>query len=401
MIVREKIYAQLQAKRDGFRNFNVDAQEESQKYTEALQKFAQLSSAEIFEKIEEIATPGAIPTNEFDSAQGLSLRFPPTFHNHEEARYWAHGAVLNHTIFAADGSQILPVKDFSIPVAAIQVAWFLNAHTSDGNYEKSATFEVLAPEELKIEYNGDRNISEQAVNLKRFELEIATLCGLMERISNDRKQMKNLPLALFDSSLVISFVDRLQGEQRDNYVALVLQLLRCSESTGVPLIGYVDTSYSKDLTHLLENCFALPESSKIHDAQLVNHLLQWGDRTPLFVCARGSADKKQAGVLELFQEYERGIGFTYLKTHSAAPPARLEIPLWIQEQGLLDEVIDLIRAEIIVGNGYPYVLESADAAAVITARDRDAFYAIFQKFAEEQALELKISQKAVSKNRRR
>ena len=399
MIVREKIYAQLQAKRDGFRNFNVSAQEEAEAYTNALLDFAKLSSVEILEKIDGIETPGALPTSELDSSQNLSLRFPQTFKNHEEARQWAHEALLHHTIFAADGSQILPVKDFSIPVAAIQVAWFLNGHTPDGNYEKSATFEVLAPEELKIEYNGDRNISEQAVNLKRFELEIATLCGLMERLSKQKPE--KLPLALFDSSLVISFADRLQGEQRDHYVALVLRLLRCSKETGVPLIGYVDTSYSKDLTHLLENCFSLPESNKIHDAQLVNHLLQWGDRTPLFVCARGSADKKQAGVLELFQEYERGIGFTYLKTHSAAPPARLEIPLWIQEQGLLDEVIDLIRAEVVVGNGYPYVLESADAAAVITSRDRDAFYAIFQKFAEEQSLQLKISQKAVSKNRRR
>ena len=399
MIVREKIYAQLQAKREGFCNFNVDAQEESQKYTEALKEFAKLSSTEILTKIEGIETPGAIPTNEFDAAQNLSLCFPQTFKNHEEARHWAHEALLHHTVFAADGSQILPVKDFSIPVAAIQVAWFLNGHTPDGNYEKSATFEVLAPEELKIEYNGDRNISEQAVNLKRFELEIATLCGLMERVSKQKPE--KLSLALFDSSLVISFADRLQGEQRDHYVALVLLLLRCSKDTGVPLIGYVDTSYSKDLTHLLEHCFSLPESNKIHDAQLVNHLLNWGDRTPLFVCARGSADKKQAGVLELFQEYERGIGFTYLKTHSVASPARLEIPLWIQEQGLLDEVIDLIRAEVVVGNGYPYVLESADAAAVITSRDRDAFYAIFQKFAEEQSLQLKISQKAVSKNRRR
>ena len=64
-------------------------------------------------------------------------------------------------------------------------------------------------------------------------------------------------------------------------------------------------------------------------------------------------------------------------------------------------MIDLIRAEVVVGNGYPYILESADAAAVITARDRSAFYAIFQKFAEDEAFELKISQKAVSKNRRR
>jgi NurA domain len=399
MIVREKIYAQLQAKREGFRNFNVSAQEEAEAYTNALLDFARLSSTEILEKVAEIATPGALPTNELDSAHGLSLCFPQTFNNHEQARQWAHEALLHHTVFAADGSQILPVKDFSIPVAAIQVAWFLNGHTPDGSYEKSATFEVLAPEELKIEYNGDRNISEQAVNLERFKLEIKTLCDLMERVSEQKPE--KLPLALFDSSLVISFADRLQGEQRDRYVALVLRLLRCSRETGVPLIGYVDTSYSKDLTHLLENCFSLPESNKIHDAQLVNHLLNWGDRTPLFVCARGSADKKQEGILESFEEYRRGIGFTYLKTHSVASPARLEIPLWIQEQGLLDEVIDLIRAEVIVGNGYPYVLESADAAAVITSRDRDAFYAIFQKFAEEQSLQLKISQKAVSKNRRR
>ena len=401
MIVREKIYAQLQAKREIFRNFNLSAQNEFEVYTKALQEFAQLTSAQILEKVADNNTPGALPTSEFDLAQGLSLRFPPAFDNHEHARHWAHKALINHCIFAADGSQILPVNDFSIPVAAIQVAWFLNCHTSEGDYEKSATFEVLAPEELKIEYNGDRNISEQAVNLKRFELEIATLCGLIERIANNPKQMEKLPLALFDSSLVISFADRLQGEQRDHYVALVLRLLRCSEAARVPLIGYVDTSYSKDLTHLLENCFSLPESSKIHDAQLVNHLLQWGDRTPLFVCARGSADKKQEGVLESFEEYKRGLGFTYLKTHSEASPARLEVPLWIQEQGLLDEVINLIRAEVVVGNGYPYVLESADAAAVITARDRSAFYAIFQKFAEDEAFELKISQKAVSKNRRR
>jgi hypothetical protein len=169
----------------------------------------------------------------------------------------------------------------------------------------------------------------------------------------------------------------------------------------VPLVGYVDTSYARDLTHLLENCFHLRESDKIHDAQLVNDLLRWGDRTPLFVCARGSADKRQQGVLESLAEYRRGIGFVYLKTHSSLPPARLEIPLWIHEAGWLDELLDLIRAEVIVGNGYPYVLETADAAAVITARDREAFYAIFQKFAEDQNIDLRISQKAVSKFRRR
>jgi hypothetical protein len=68
---------------------------------------------------------------------------------------------------------------------------------------------------------------------------------------------------------------------------------------------------------------------------------------------------------------------------------------------LLDQVIDLVRAEAIVGNGYPYVIQSADAAAVVTARDREAFYAIFHRFAEEQGIQLRTSQKAASKARRR
>ncbi len=401
MIFRDKIFAQLEAKREGFRNFNFEAQNDAQIYAEALQKFATLSADEIQQRVAELPTPGALPTSEIERAGGAFLRFPQEFHNHEKAREWAAATLLHHTICAADGSQILPVKDFSIPVAAIQVAWFVNFHEPIGRYRKEVDFEVLSPQELQVEINGERIISESHVNLRRFELEIATLCRLMKEIASQPDLMETRPLALFDSSLVISFADRLPQDQRTQYANLVLKLLRCSQETQVPLIGYVDTSYARDLTHLLENCFSLRESNQMHDAQLVNGAMKWGDRTPLFICARGSADKKQEGVLESFAEFRRGIGFTYLKTHSAAPPARLEIPLWVYEQGWLDEIINLVRAEIVVGNGYPYVLETADAAAVITARDRDAFYAIFQKFAEDQKLALRISQKAVSKFRRR
>jgi hypothetical protein len=56
---------------------------------------------------------------------------------------------------------------------------------------------------------------------------------------------------------------------------------------------------------------------------------------------------------------------------------------------------------VIVGNGYPYVIETADAAAVITSREREAFYAIFQRFAQEHGITLRFSQKVRSKTRRR
>jgi uncharacterized protein YeaO (DUF488 family) len=401
MIQREKILAQLQQKRDRFAAFDQAFNDEAARYQDALRALANLSRAELIARLQS-AEPaaGALPTAEFDQARNLCQPFPPSWSNHQEARAWACDVLLDHSTCAVDGSQIKPALDFSIPVAAVQVAWFVNHHTRAGHYTKEARFEVLAPEDVLVEFNGDLLVSEQQVNLRRFELEVEVLCELEQLAA--RGVDAPLSIALFDSSLVISFADRLQAEMQQKHIEAMLRLLRCSERTGVPVVGYIDTSRARDLTNMLAHCFTdLRPAETVHDAQLVNHLLAWGARTPLFICARGSADRKQQGVLAQFAEFARGIGFVYLKAGSYAPPARLEIPLWVYERGLLDEVIDLVRAELIVGNGYPYVISAADAAAVISAHDREAFYAIFQHFAAEQGIELKVAPKAASKARRR
>lgn len=399
MISHEQILTELEAKRSRFLTFNDDFQSEVERYAQALQHLALLSRNEIEARLATEPTPGALPTPEFDASPHLALKFPYQWSNHEESRQWAAAMLLNHTTFAVDGSQILPTRTFSVPLAAVQVAWFENHHTHDGQYVKDAVFEILAPDDLLVEFNGERQISEQPVNLRRFVCEVEILCRWMERIAGEHPT--ELPLAFFDSSLVISFADRLQEHMRARYIEAILKLLRTSERTGVPVIGYVDTSYAHDLIRLLAQCLRLPEAERIHDAQMVDELLKWGDRTPLFICARGSADRKQAGILESFAEYRRGVGFVYLKTNATAPPARLDLPRWIFDRGLLNEVIDLVRAEVIVGNGYPYALETADATAVINARDREAFYALFQRFAESYNINFRISQKAASKSRRR
>lgn len=399
MILRDKIIQQLRDKRDRFAAFEDSFQDESARFRDALDQMATLPGGELTRRLMFVETPSALPTEEFDVAPNLQIEFPHKWNNHQEAREWAFDALLDHPTFAVDGSQIKPDGDLSIPVAAVQVAWFENLHTSDGRYAKDARFEVLTPEDLIVEFNGDRVISEQQVNLRRFELEIETLCETMERLAASGGG--KLSVALFDSSLVISFADRLQDEMRERHVRAMLKLLRCSEQTGVPVVGYVDSSRARDLVHMIARCFKLDDAKQIHDAGLIDSRLAWGWRTPMFICARGSADRRQEGILEKFEEYRRGIGFVYLKTSANAPPARLEIPLWVLKRGLLDQVINLVIAEVVVGNGYPYVIQSADATAVISSRDRDAFYAIFQRFAREQEFELRISQKAASKNRRR
>jgi len=64
-------------------------------------------------------------------------------------------------------------------------------------------------------------------------------------------------------------------------------------------------------------------------------------------------------------------------------------------------VLDLIRAECVVGLGYPYALETADGVAVLTNQDRQQFYGLFQQFSEQEGLPLRFSRKAISKQRRR
>jgi NurA domain len=401
MIQREKILQQLQSKRDKFVAFEDSFREEAGRYLDALDRMAMLSSSEMARRLALVGTPGATPTAEFDAAPDLCVEFPRKWKNHQEAREWAFDALLDHPTFAVDGSQIRPYDDFSIPVAAVQIAWFENRHTIDGRYVKDARFEVLTPEDLTVEFGDDRVISEQQVNLRRFELEIESLCATMKKLSMSGGDASKLAVAFFDSSLVISFADRLQGEAQERHVRAMLELLRTSEKTGVPVVGYVDGSRARDLVHMVASLFKQNDAEKIHDSWLVDSRLTWGGRTPMFVCARGGADRKQQGILERFEEYRRGVGFVYLKASATAPPARLEIPLWVLERGLLGQVIDLVIAEVVVGNGYPYVIQSADAAAVISSRDRDAFYSIFQRFAREQEIGLRVSQKNTSKSRRR
>jgi hypothetical protein len=397
MIQREKLLAQLQSKKGRFLEFDASVRDETRLYDEALVKLGKTPAAEILERISDDPSPGAFPSPEIETADNFRLRFPTGFAHHQQAREWALEVLLDHTVFAVDGSQISPSKDFNIPVAAVQVACFVNHHTRDGRYEKEAAFEILSPEELLIEQNGDRQVSEQMVNARRFELEAATLRQCMERPG----AAAGLPLALFDSSLVISFADRLQGEMRDRHLKAMIGLLDCAKRTGTPLVGYVDSSDARDLTRMLECCFQLPKAERIHDAQIVAGRLEWGDRTPFLKCARRGADLNRESVLEVLEKNGHEIGFLYLKMSASAPPVRLDFPMWVAEQELLNQVVDLTRAEAIVGNGYPYAIEAADAAAVITTRDRDAFFAIFQRFIADQGFQLRVAQKATSKTRRR
>jgi hypothetical protein len=55
----------------------------------------------------------------------------------------------------------------------------------------------------------------------------------------------------------------------------------------------------------------------------------------------------------------------------------------------------------VIGLGYPYPLEAADATAVIGTAERDSFLRALQDFAKKNNLPFSVSRKSASKGRRR
>jgi hypothetical protein len=204
------------------------------------------------------------------------------------------------------------------------------------------------------------------------------------------------PVCFFDGSLVISFVQHMLPERQRLYVDAVMGLLRASEECRVPLVGFIDTSYANDFLVMLNGLTARPSRQRISDGAVLRARMSWGDRTTAWICAREDRVQPFGGA-----KYYDQVCFLYLKTTADRPPARLDLPRWLVEAEELERVVDVVRAECVVGNGYPYAVETADAVAVITMQDRERFYRAFQEFTETEGLPLRFSRKAVSKRGRR
>jgi hypothetical protein len=310
----------------------------------------------------------------------------------------------NRTTFAADGSQLFSERDVSLPVGAIQIGWFENPHDAARRYEKSAHFEILSPEVL-LQEQEEPIIPETRVGERRFHAEVEKASEFLLKKRGWQKRGERMPLAFFDGTLLVSF-SLPQTDLQETFIKRMVGLVKLSHETEVPIVGYVDRSYARDLMNLLDVLAGEQTSVKqtLYDANILHAstadfsqtLTSWGDRT----CFCFS---KRTG-LSLFLDENTGeplVGFIYLQTTGEGAPARLDVPAWIYEKGFLNEVLDVVRAECVIGLGYPYALETADQTAVITMRDREVFLRALQDFARREKLNFDVSRKAASKGRRR
>lgn len=385
MIFRELLTNQLNEKQTEFKDFSVKQGNSLQIYRQKLQHLQNFPSAKIEEIIKETDDFRAIPSKELDENKSFTVSFKHDWKNHEDSRGWAFEILKDRTTFAVDGSQIPPTRDFSMPVAAVQIGWFENPHSDKKRYEKNAEFFILSPDELMPMPHearvSERRIQEEVNRAKKF---------LLSK-KNWRERGEKLPLAFYDNTLLVPF--QLSEANKKTYVENMIELVQLSEETQVPIVGYTANSRSTDLIKLLDSFdLTFANSDLLFDSDILfpKFLQFWGDRT--IFCYAHRKGLEQFGNL---------VGFVYLQSTSDASPARIDIPSWIYEANFLDEVLDVIRAECVIGLGYPYALETADQTAVITTYDREIFYRALQEFAKQNDLSFSVSRKAASKGRRR
>lgn len=404
MIHRELLTNELHNQRNDFRVFAENQASDLTAYLHVLHELQQTSSAEIVEKLAKRESTGAIVSAELDRHRTFSVQFAESWANHEEARRWAGEILKNRTTFAADASQILPGRDISLPVAAIQVGWFENPHSENAPYEKNAEFIILSPKDL-LENQAEPMNPETRVGEMRFHAEVKRVGEFLLSKKGWQERGERMPLAFFDGTLLVSF-SLPQTALQASFLQAMVDLVKISRETKVPVIGYVDRSYARDLLNMLDAFDGknTAESQTLYDATILHSatpeiaqtLKFWGDRTCFCYSNRKG--------LSQFLDPKTGkslVGFVYLQTTSDSAPARLDVPSWIYEENFLTEVLDTIRAECVIGLGYPYALETADATAVITARDREIFLKALQEFAGREKLNFTVSRKSASKGRRR
>ncbi|MFB1063322.1 DNA double-strand break repair nuclease NurA [Natrinema sp. H-ect4] len=400
-LYRRLVAQELEEKKSEFsRDIGSEAIEA---YQEAAETLAGLAKEEFDRRVSRIDAPSAIPTQEFAEHDGLCIPFEAStdWQSHEDVNTWARSQFEGVTTVAADGSQIDPIAEFEQPVGLVQVVWMENNHEAEGDYEEDVETELLTPDDLLFEdpNTGYVHVDEQEVPVTRFETEMEILEDRIAEHSEDEKR----PVVMYDGSLILSFTQMMDQKTQTRYGEALSRLIAASKHHNVPVLGYISGSRATELGKLLKELDIVDADRSVRDYQILDELLtNWGSRTVLFRSQRDSTlQKLQTTYQGTDYDFSEDILFTYLNTGPGPQLDRIELPRWVYEADLVDHILSVVRAEAGVGRGYPEIIQSVDTDAVLSREDRDEFLRLCQEFSDENDIEMRWNNKALSKKRRR
>ncbi len=348
---------------------------------------------------------------------------------------------LPHTVFAADGSQIVSDRH-DIALCFLLNVGLIALRYGTGERASLTSRPQLDPadDELLEEIEGQQiAISPKRVAIRRLLAEFAGLaemiCGAEHTISSEqsgaqRQEIQGkketlaralteseIPIiALSDGTLILWTLDSETEAFRKKSLEAFQDSLEVGRMRGIPIVGYISSPQSRDVINSLrvhscefsetkcdKHCPAasLPRpayeapkcagTERVVDADLFARLLQPGQRSAVF----GS----RSTILEQYKEHNR-IRFFYL--HVGEEVARVEIPVWVAEnKELLDLTHTLCYDQACKGGGYPVALSEAHEQAIVRNPERDAFFRLMERDFVHRHQSIASTQKAISKRARR
>jgi hypothetical protein len=192
-------------------------------------------------------------------------------------------------------------------------------------------------------------------------------------------------VALVDGSLMQLPLVLSSDPEVVRLTAEYLSLVDGFRDLGVPVVGYISQPASNMVMRAIRMlgcerpipCEARPIDPcscqplwSIEDSELFWELLGNGERSPIFEPYFANF---KGGNAEAF----KGLVFSYLATQFEV--VRLEYPLWVAEEGLLERATAIILHQSWLGKGYPNSLTLAHQYAVLHNSDREAYYFLLER----------------------
>ena len=374
MLDLKSISDQFDARLSAIKSYDVERSTLSEEYRTELKKL-NIIDVSMNERLNDYSGAKLLETGK------LIHPFPFNWKNRHDAIEWVDSVLSGVALGAVDGSQIYSDKNYEIPLAVIQTSQILNRHTDNSDYKEITDAQIITPDEF--ESASVYSFGSEYVDARRFALECDSIMQLMKE--------QDKPVIMLDGALILSHINVLNRNIREIYVRAINKLLEASEKTRAPVIGFIDTTMPRDITLMMHFLFGL-KKGKLSDTHLFSNLL-WGERTAAFLCDRDDRRGEEArSVLDNYGRFRNKVAFFYMRVSNGLP-ARVEFPAWMYEEGMVDKIADIIRAECVIRSNYPDILMRAHEAAVIKMNEHGLFYGMLDNFCKVHGIRINKSAK--------
>lgn len=275
-------------------------------------------------------------------------------------------SVIQATLIAADGSQIIPNRHEALQYYAINVGAIAMQVGSGNTPEISTDTEIHMLDEFDDTY-----FSESQIALLRDVAERKKLLEIANKYSGKKIALTEGQLELWGS------VDNENAKDFERNLQDYLNVLKESEKKQVITAGYIDKPSANWVIKLLEIASTPQDELKnvrknrplagATDLWLFEQILGKHERSAVFSLQAKSAEKYTGSI---------SIRFFYLNVgnEKKSKVARVDIPAWVaNDKKILNDLhIALIEQSKIMGNEpFPYLLHRAHEIAVITHREKE------------------------------